>query len=82
MPIEIAALAATVVSSFLLPYVKLGAQKLAEKVTEDVSSAAAEHVTDTSKTLWNLVRDAFAVPKEQVALELFEQDPEGLAATV
>jgi hypothetical protein len=82
MPIEIAALAATVVSSFLLPYVKLGAKKLAEEVTEQTSSAAADHVTRTSSALWDRVRGIFTDEKEKTTLELFEADPDGLAATV
>lgn len=82
MPIEIVALAATVVSNFLLPYLKLGAAKIGEKVTEEASSAAAEHVTTTSSALWNRLRSAFTDQKEQTALDLFEDDPEGLAATI
>lgn len=76
MSIDIARLATTVVTSFLMPYVKDGARKLAEAVTEKASKAAAEQVTEVARRIWERVKGVFSSPKEQNTLELFWDDPE------
>jgi predicted RNase H-like nuclease (RuvC/YqgF family) len=82
MPIEIAALAATVVANYLLPYVKVGVEKIAEVATDKFSSVAAEHVTETTKKLWQKITSVFDSPDEKKTLERFEKDPERMAGSL
>jgi hypothetical protein len=82
MVVDIAVVAGVVVSKFLAPYVKLGAERLADEVSERFSDSAAEHVSELSESLWTRVKGLFSSEKEQTTLELFEQDPEGLEASV
>lgn len=76
MPLEIAALATSVVGAFLVPLIKKGAEKIAETVTEKVSDAAGKHVTEVAETLWEKVKGAFRSNAEQATLEQFQKYPE------
>jgi hypothetical protein len=69
MPIEFAALAASVVSSFLLPYVKEGAQNLARVVAKKASETAATHVVGTAEKLWVRVSSLFSTEAEKATVE-------------
>jgi hypothetical protein len=82
MAIDVAVLATTVVTSFLLPYVKMGAEKLAEEVTKKASQAAADHVIGVAKKVWNRMTKVFSSEKEQNTLEYFKDDPEAFQAAV
>ena len=66
MPIDIAALATTVVTS-LVPYAKARLEKIAQ---------AAKYASDLTGQVWEAITAAFASPKEQTVLELFQDDPE------
>ncbi len=81
MPLDIAMLATTVVGSFLMPYVKKGAEKIAEEVTHKFSDAAAEHVTGLAQKVWDRVTGLFT-PKEQPALEMFKENPDEMQAMI
>jgi hypothetical protein len=74
--IDIAALAATAVSSFLFPYVKQGVQQIAEAMRDRASGAAADHIAETTGKVWESVKRRFVGPKEQSTLELFAERPE------
>jgi hypothetical protein len=76
MPIELAALASTVVGSFLLPYAKAGIEKIAEGVTGAAGKAAAQHVTEAANKIWNRVKSVFSSEGEKFTLSEFEKDPE------
>lgn len=76
MAIDIAAMAASIVGSFLLPYVKAGADKIAEATTEKFGPAAAAHVKDLAGKVWNRVTQVLATPDDQKALDLFMKQPE------
>jgi hypothetical protein len=82
MPIDIAAIATTVVTSFLIPYVKKGAEKIAEEVTNTVSKGAAEHAVGLAQKVWNKVKSLFSSDKEKNTLQYFEQDPDTFQAAV
>jgi hypothetical protein len=82
MALDLAVLAATVVSRFLFPYVKKGAERLAEEISERVSDVAAEHATSLASRAWDRVRSVFSSPKEQTKLELFEEEPDEYAAGI
>jgi hypothetical protein len=79
MPIGLVELATTVVTSFLAPWAKDGAKKLAEKVGEKMGEAAATRVVETSKKIWDRVKDAFSSGDDLITLNLlenFKADPE------
>jgi hypothetical protein len=82
MPIEVAALATTLVSSFLLPYVKEGVKQIAEAVSEKVSGAAANHVTGVAQKVWDKVRSVFTSEEEKGALTQFEKRPDATKSLV
>lgn len=82
MPIDVAILAATVVTSFLLPFVKMGAEKIGEKVTEKVSQVSGEHVAGLAKKAWGLVTKTFSSKEEKGTLTQFEKRPDAAKALV
>ena len=77
--LDVAALAATVVSSVLLPYIKDGAVKLAETVTEKAGKGMGEYAADMAGKVWGKVKSAFTSPAEKVVVEEFEKEPEAAA---
>jgi hypothetical protein len=76
MPLEIAALAASVVGSFLVPFVKEGAKKLCEAVRDKFSEAAGDEAVHVTKSIWDRVKEAFSSDKEKATLEQFEEFPD------
>ncbi len=76
MPIDIAALATTTVTRFLMPYAKAGLEKIAKSVADLVSPEAGEYAGELTTKVWDVVTGALSSPKEQSALELFQDDPE------
>jgi len=76
MPIDVALLATTLVSSFLLPYVKMGAEKIAEEVTGKLGKGAAEHVTGVASKVWDRVKSVFSSDTDKATLTQFEKYPE------
>ena len=76
MPIDLAIIATTAVTSFLVPYAKAGLEKIATAVTEKVSEQAGEYAKELTGKVWNLVTFAFSSPKEQTTLELFQENPD------
>ena len=75
MPLDLAVLATTIVSSFLIPYLKLGAEKIAEGLTGKVSEAATEEVSGLTKRIWNRVKSAFSSEGEQFTLLQLNENP-------
>jgi hypothetical protein len=80
--LDIAALAVTAVGSFLVPYVKMGVEGIAEAVTDKVSAAAADDTAGIAAALWKRIRGAFDSPEDQTTIKLFEEDPDGLARSL
>ena len=76
MPLEIAALATSVVGSFLMPFVKQGVEKINETVTEKFTEAAGKHVAEVTKSIWEKVKDAFSSDEDRATLKQFEKRPE------
>ncbi|HJQ70832.1 MAG TPA: hypothetical protein VKA70_17795 [Blastocatellia bacterium] len=76
MPIDLALLATTVVGSFLVPYVKLGAEKIAEGLTGKLSEAATDEVSGLTKKIWNRVKTAFSSEGEQFTLSQLNENPD------
>ena len=72
----IAGLASSVVTSFLIPYIKQGVQNIAENVSQGAGDAVAKHVADVAKKVWDRVRAAFTEPEEKTILDQFEKRPD------
>ncbi|MDZ4751060.1 MAG: hypothetical protein SGI87_05545 [Flavobacteriales bacterium] len=72
MSIDVIALATTVVSSFLVPYVKVGANKIAEIIAEKVGESAAKKAVEVTQSVWKKVQIAFSGDEEAV-LQNFEK---------
>ena len=75
MPIDVTALATTVVTSFLVPYAKLGFEKLIEGLGKKFGEMSAEKGAETFKKVWERVKDNFKAKDEQVWTQ-FEKHPE------
>jgi hypothetical protein len=82
MPIDIAALAAVVVTSFLVPYAKIGLEKLAEGLGEKLGEIGAEQGTDALKKVWGRVKGAFKSKDEKPVWAQFEKHPEAAQGLV
>lgn len=82
MPIDVAALATTIVSTILLPYVKKGADKLAEGLGEKLGEASAQHVTGTMGKIWERIKAIFSSDDDKQALAQFEKRPDAAKGLV
>ena len=80
MPIDLAVVATTAVTTFLVPYAKAGIEKITTAVTEKVGEKAAEYAGELIGKVWDLVKSAFSSPKEQATIELFEENPDEMQA--
>lgn len=78
MPIDIAVLASTVVSSFLVPVAKKGLSKLREEIAEKADDA----VSDGVETVWNKVKSLFTSERERGRWADLEESPEAAAPMV
>jgi hypothetical protein len=76
MPIEIAA---TIVTSLLMPYLKMGADKMAETLSGEGGKAIGEYTVDMARKAWGHIKAAFSSEEEATALEMFEKRPEAAA---
>jgi len=82
MIIDSAALATSVVSSFLLPYVKLGAEKLSEEMGKTLGNVSAEYASGVVKRLWERVKAVFSSDDEKTVLAQFEKRPDAAKTLV
>jgi hypothetical protein len=80
MPIEIAALATTVVTSFLLPYLKEGAKKIAGLASEKFGDSAGEYAAGLAEKVWNRVKSAFSSDRDKATLADLQENPEATAS--
>jgi len=76
MPVDLAILGTTIVTQLLLPYIKEGGKKIADKLTEKVSDAAAEGTINVMQQAWDKVKSVFSSDKDKGTLEDFEKYPE------
>jgi hypothetical protein len=76
MALDLAVLATTAVSSFLLPYAKIGVQKLVEGMAGQVGKSTAEYGVGVAKQVWERVKAAFSSDDDQAAIEQFEKRPD------
>jgi hypothetical protein len=82
MDISVATLAATVVGSFLVPYIKKGAEKVVQTVGEKLGEAAGEGSMGIAAKLWTKVQAAFGSPQDKVVLSQFQQRPDAAKGLV
>jgi hypothetical protein len=82
MTIDSTALATAVVSSFLLPYIKLGAEKLSEEIGKTLGNLSAEYASGMVKRLWERVKAVFSSDDEKAVLAQFEKRPDAARALV
>lgn len=82
MPIDLAVLATTVVSSFLLPYLKIGGEKLAEEIAEKVGSGTADYTADLTNRIWTRVKSAFSSERDQHVISEFEEEPDAAKSLI
>src|SRR3989442_3558962 len=75
-------LAATVVGSFLLPFLKEGANRLGQALSGEADASTADQLVETADTLWGRIKATFSGPEDKKALDLFEQYPEDLQRRV
>jgi len=74
--VDTAALAATVISSFLVPYVKIGAEKLAETLGQAIGEQVGTQISSTSQKLWELVKSVFSSDEDSAILTQFTKRPD------
>jgi len=79
--IEIGMLAASVVSSFLVPLLKQGSDKLATKLAEKTSESAANGLVGTAQKLWDKVRGKSEGTDASI-VDLFERDPDKMSSAL
>lgn len=79
--IEVGMLAASVVSSFLVPLLKQGSDKLATKLAERTSEGAAHGLVATAQHLWDKVRGK-SEGTDAGIVSLFEQDPDKMSSAL
>jgi hypothetical protein len=76
--IEIALLATTVVSRFLVPLFKKGKDGFKDDLTEAEGRAAAEGLVGTAEAIWHKVTARFSRDNEKSAVSLFTEDPKNM----
>jgi hypothetical protein len=74
--IEVAALATSLVSSFLVPLLKRGAEKLRDELADKTGDATAQGLVATAQKLWHRVKGKTEGTDEAEVVELFERKPE------
>jgi hypothetical protein len=77
--IEIAVLATTIVSKFLVPFFKKGKDGFTEDVADAEGRAAAEGLTKTAEAIWQRITGRFDQGKEKNAVSLFPEEPEDMS---
>jgi hypothetical protein len=78
MAIDVAALAATVVSSFLVPYARKGLDRIRGEVTE----SAGEAVVSGVEKVWSKVKSLFTSDRDRMRLEDLAEYPPEVAAPI
>jgi hypothetical protein len=82
MPIDLAILATTVVTSFLVPWVKMASEEFSKKFAEKTGEAAADKAKGLAGKAWERVKGVFSQPAEQATLKSFEATPDAVKAIV
>ena len=73
--LDVALLAASAVR-ILVPYIKRGADGLANAIGERAEGGVADFAVDVAKSVWDRVRDTFTASGHEGAVEEFEKNPD------
>lgn len=76
MPIDIAILASTLVSSFLLPYVKMGAEEIFKSASQKLGEGAAARAKEITENVWQRVKSVFSSEEDETILSQFKKRPD------
>jgi hypothetical protein len=82
MPTDMAAVSMTVVTSFLIPYVKLGPEKLAAIVLESTDANTADFVVGVVSKVWQWVASFLSLEEEKALLVKFQRQPDALRSVI
>jgi hypothetical protein len=74
--IEIAVMASSLVSSFLVPLLKNGGESLRETLTKRTTESVADKLVQTAGRLWARVKGTPRPPDAQQIVDMFERQPE------
>lgn len=74
--LDIAVMAATLVTSFLVPLFKKGAEGLAAELQQRTTEAAADGLVKTAQRLWTRVKGTMHSQGDQEIVAVFERQPE------
>lgn len=81
--IEVGALAASLVTQFLLPYLDRGLEGIADKVSDAVAESAGDQVVRVTKRIWHRVKALFAAhPEQELLFRKFEEHPKAMAEMI
>ena len=76
MPIDIALLAGTIATNFLLPFVKQGAARIGEAIAQSSGAEDGDHARGVVEQVWNTVSGLFSKPADAGLLTHLKDDPE------
>ena len=82
MAIELAEIAASAIGSFVVPLLVKGSETISADLGKTLGESAAGGVTNIAQRVWERIKVTFGSPREQAAVERFEEDPELYAQPV
>lgn len=82
MSVELAEIAASAIGSFVVPLLVKGNDTITADLGKALGDSAAGAVTNIAQRVWDRIKAAFGSPREQAAVERFEEDPELYAPPV
>jgi hypothetical protein len=74
--IELATMATLLVSSFLVPLLKKGAESLGTELRERTTQSVADGLVGTAQRLWDRVKGSLGSRDDQDIVDMFERQPE------
>jgi hypothetical protein len=79
MPLDVAALATTVVSRFLLPYAKLGLERIGTEVRKRADDTVEKQAIGVVDKVWKKVASLFTSDEERFLIRKMESSPDKVA---
>lgn len=76
MSVETVALATTVITSFLLPYLQKGSEEFLNEIASKSGKNIAQHTSEITEKIWERVKSVFNSEGDKVTLQYFEKNPE------
>jgi hypothetical protein len=82
MPIDVAILASTIVSSFLVPVAKKAVEQVRDRLKKDVGDKAADQASSLFAKVWQRVTSLFDSDDDKATLAQFQKYPDQAAPLV